>query len=670
MANCERNNGILGIDAGGTFTDLAFLCGEPLEIQAKVKTPTLHDDLIHTIESGMDLILRQVDREKIRAVNLATTLATNAIVEHKLRPMGLILVGYDAEAVEETRRQGVFGTDLVRLIGGGHDPRGNERAPLDEEGLERAILELEGQVEALAVSGYFSVRNTDHELRAKAMAQKLLPGVQVTCGHELASDLDAIKRATTASLNAGLIPIVMELLRSVEQVCAARGIQAPITVVRGDGSLVSAQWASEHPIEMVLSGPASSACGACFLAGAKEMGRASWAADIGGTTTDIIHLDRRGKPSISPQGASVGGHRTLVKAIDIQTFGLGGDSRVRFDRERRLTIGPRRVQPLCAAAVEYPGISAELERLLKNGGGHEPLFVFPGRRSPVAASGFERRVLEQLAGGPRSAESLLAEESRTVICRAELEEMETRGLVSFAGFTPTDALHVLGVLDRWDGCASELGARLLSLDPEETPKDLSERVRSLAVEMIALQIFRKGLALAGREIRPDGEEEHLLEMALSPKCGEDQVRLRLELGAALIGVGAPAWAFMGEVGKLVGETTLLPEGAEVAGAVGAAVGSFSLDYVVLISPLAMGGVSVHHPLGVRDYSDLETAVEDTRASMLPWIVDRAKKAGAVRPKVDFSRQDDVAWVAGGSRRVYLRTQLFFTVSDEGGEDDE
>ena len=84
MANCERNNGILGIDAGGTFTDLAFLCGEPLEIQAKVKTPTLHDDLIHTIESGMDLILRQVDREKIRAVNLATTLATNAIVEHKL----------------------------------------------------------------------------------------------------------------------------------------------------------------------------------------------------------------------------------------------------------------------------------------------------------------------------------------------------------------------------------------------------------------------------------------------------------------------------------------------------------------------------------------------------------------------------------------------------------
>lgn len=662
MAVCESQTGILGIDAGGTFTDLAFLSGEPLRVTAKTKTPTLHEDLIRTIESGVDLILEQVDREAIRAVNLATTLATNAIVENKLRPMGLILIGYDRDTVEAARRRDAFSTDLVYLVDGGHDARGNQRMPLDEPALEAALRDMEGRVEAVAISGYFSVRNTSHELRARTMAQSLLPGVHVTCGHELASDLDAVKRATTAALNAGLIPIVMELLRSVEQVCLRRGIRAPITVVRGDGSLVGADWAAVHPIEMVLSGPAASACGACFLAGAAEMGRPSWAVDTGGTTTDIISLDRTGKPAVSPEGASVGRHRTLVRAIDIETFGLGGDSRVRFDRDRRLTLGPRRVRPLCVTALEYPEIREEMERILKAEKPCEPLFVFPGRTADTA-SAFERRVLDRLARGVHAAVRLLEDERRT--CLVELEEMERRGLVTFSGFTPTDALHILGLLEKWDGRASELGARLLALEPAQTPQILAEMVRDRAVEEMSFQVFRKSLGIQGYDLRPDSEGAALVRMALRD-TGEGS-RLRPELNAALIGVGAPTWALIHRAGERLGERALQPEHADVAGAVGAAVGSFSLNYAVLIHPLSRGGVRVHHPLGVRDYESLERAVEDTQTSMLPWIRERARKAGAVCPSVSVSRKDDEAWVAGGTQRIYLRTQLFFTVSDEGGK---
>ena len=659
--------GILGIDAGGTFTDLAFMSGEPLAISARVKTPTLHDNLIETITSGVDLILRQVDRGRIRAVNLATTLATNAIVENKLRPMGLILIGYDADSVEAAKQKGEFGTDLVYQIAGGHDARGNELAPLDEATLRQALEQLGPEAEALAISGYFSVRNTKHELRAREIAQEMLPRLHITCGHELVSDLNAIKRATTASLNAGLIPIVMELLRSVEQVCQERGINAPITVVRGDGSLVSAAWAAQHPIEMVLSGPAGSACGACFLAGASQHGRSSWAVDIGGTTTDIINLDQEGKPALNPEGATVGRHKTLVKAIDIYTFGLGGDSRACYNRERRLTLGPRRVRPLCVAALEHPSLITEMEQYLTLDKACEPLFVFPGRRRPAYLSTFENSILDKLADGPHLAANLLEGAGTGNMSQIELEEMETRGLVTFAGFTPTDALHIHGRLDKWSAAASRLGARLLTLDRSLPPEDMATAVEELAVRKIAFQVFRKGLTMQGRSIKEDGELEKLIWDTLAthndPPAGP---RVMLALNAALIGVGAPAWAFMGQAGRLLQEDTLLPEGAEVAGAVGAAVGSFSLNYAVLINPLPTGEFRVHHPLGMRDYDDLQTAVDETYRSMLPWIIDRAKRAGAHDPQVEFRRQDDEAWIAGGTRKVYLRTQLFFTVND-GGE---
>lgn len=664
MANTHCDSGILGIDAGGTFADLAFLSGKPLQVAAKAKTPTLHEDLIHTIAQGMDLILRQVDRDRIRTVNLATTLATNAIVEDKLRPAGLILIGYDS--VEPAGRRGEFGTQLVYRVGGGHDARGNEAAPLDEAALEQAARELAPRVESLAISGYFSVRNTSHELRAREIVQRLLPQVPITCGHELATDLDAVKRATTAALNAGLIPIVMGLLHSVEQVCASRGIHAPITVVRGDGSLVSAEWAARHPIEMVLSGPASSACGACYLAGAANAERPSWAVDIGGTTTDIIGLDRTGRPAISAEGALVGRHRTLVKAIDIDTFGLGGDSRTRFDRERRLVLGPRRIRPLCVAALEYPEMLGEMERLLKLERACEPLFVFPGPRMVPAMSGFETRVFNKLSRGPCSVAALLEEEPRANSCQQELENLAALGRISFSGFTPTDALHILGSLDRWDGRASRLGARLMSLESRQTPEELARAVCGEAVRMMALQVFRKSLVAQNHSLRHGGTWEALLAWALErEEEREAGSRLRLELNAALIGVGAPSWAFIGQAGELLGERAILPEHAEVAGAVGAAVGSFSLNYAVLIRPLPRGGVRVHHPLGVRDYKDLETAVSQTKASMLPWIRERARKAGAADPQVSCDRRDDEAWVTGGSRKVYLRTQLFFTVSDEG-----
>ena len=110
MDNTRLDQGILGIDAGGTFTDLAFISGTELDVEAWAKTPTRHNDLLSTIEDGLKEILEKIEPERIKGVNLATTLATNAIVENKIRPTGLILIGYDADQVETALKLNKFGT--------------------------------------------------------------------------------------------------------------------------------------------------------------------------------------------------------------------------------------------------------------------------------------------------------------------------------------------------------------------------------------------------------------------------------------------------------------------------------------------------------------------------------------------------------------------------------
>lgn len=294
--------GILGIDAGGTFTDLAFLDGDDYTMLAKAKTPTMHHDLAGTVENGLLMILEQVEPSCIRSFNLATTLATNAIVEDRLHPSALLLIGYENETVSSAPEDALSRARHVISVQGGHDNRGNELAPLDENSLRVKLSALPSDIESLAISGFFSVRNAAHELRAAEIAGELRPDLYISYGHDLSTDLNAVKRATTTLLNAGLIPVIMDLLDSVEKVCRRNDINVPVTVVRGDGSIVGSDWARMHPVEMILSGPAASACGGHFLASGRDTGRSSWVVDIGGTTTDIINLGPDGKPVVLREG--------------------------------------------------------------------------------------------------------------------------------------------------------------------------------------------------------------------------------------------------------------------------------------------------------------------------------------------------------------------------------
>ena len=657
--------GILGIDAGGTFTDLAFWGEKDGAVVASAKTRTMHSDLAGTIRNGLEIILKEVKPEQIKAFNLATTLATNAIVENKLRPGALFLIGYDRDIADKYCREKKFGTDLVYMIDGGHDPKGNEAAVFGEEAFRDSCDKMPPYVETAAVSSFFSVRNPSHELRARDILHEKRPDIHVTCGHELASELDALKRATTAALNAGLIPIVMELLDSVESVCAFFGIHVPIMIVRSDGSLVSMEWARVHPIETILSGPAASSIGACYLAGAANFSRGSCVFDIGGTTTDIIYLDGRGRPMLGTEGTTVGGHKTLIKSIDIYTFGLGGDSRVRFSKEGKLLIGPRRVMSLCSAAADEPRVVGCLEGMIADGNCREPIVVFKGERG-FPSGKFEERIFEALSEGPSTVNRLMKNERMSNMGVIQLEEMEERGLINYAGFTPTDALTAMGRLGKWYGRASELGALILAGGEEKSVAPLCDAVCRRVSLIAAENIFVKRLSEEGFDFNRNEGALALIDYALDSHDALSSSPLRLQLDRELIGVGAPAWAFIAGTADALSADSILPENAGVAGAVGSAVGTFFLRYAVLITPLAAeGGYRAHLPFGIKDYEFIDNAVSDTINTIVPWIKSRAMDAGAKNPTVTYKREDTEATIAGGIRKIHLSTHIFFDVSDNG-----
>src|SRR6185312_13502777 len=158
---------------------------------------------------------------------------------------------------------------------------------------------------------------------------------------ELSSSLDAPRRALTAALNARLISRISLLIEAVGRAMASLRIVCPLMIVKGDGTLALAETVAKRPIETVLSGPAASLVGARWLSGLGHF----IMSDMGGTTTDLGVL-QDGRPRVTEEGAEVGGWRTMVKAIDVRTIGLGGDSEIGLGPNGMLSVGPQRIVPV------------------------------------------------------------------------------------------------------------------------------------------------------------------------------------------------------------------------------------------------------------------------------------------------------------------------------------
>lgn len=644
---------LLGIDTGGTYTDAVLLDDETDTIIAKAKALTTRPDLSIGIGAAMDAVLREsgVVPSSVAMVSLSTTLATNALVEGHGGRVALVFIGFEEEELGKADLADALGDDPVIYVAGGHMHSAAEVTAFGKDDLLNGLETLSGNVTGVAIASRFATRNPAHEIAARDIIRDRL-GVPVTCSHELSHALGGPKRALTAVLNARLVGLIDHLITATEAHMAARNIDARFVVVRGDGALVSAALARERPIETILSGPAASIAGAQWLTGEKD----ALVSDIGGTTTDVCLL-KDGLPKIDPQGAKVGKYRTMVEAVAMRTFGLGGDSEVHLadGLEAELTLGPRRVMPVSLLALDHGAlVHGALDRAMSLEAPPEEstrFVVAQFQELPPDLDAREAAVAARLMNGPlRWADAVLSRVEEPALGR-----LIKSGLVMIAGVTPSDASHALSRMADWDGAAAKKaltvfawrrvgsGDRLAS-----GPENLAQKIIDQLTEQTSLAVLETAFAEEGWA-DPSVLARHTL-MTAGRRKHSNVVRIDAGLALPVIGLGASARSYYGAVGTALGCETILPKDGGVANAIGAVVGQVAIHAEGSVISAGDGGFQVHLPDGPVQFSNKDDALTKLRETLTKQATVQASASGV--EEVRITEQLDV-------RKAEIETKTMF-----------
>ncbi|MEW6518986.1 MAG: hydantoinase/oxoprolinase family protein [Thermodesulfobacteriota bacterium] len=540
----DNKSYIIGIDTGGTFTDAVMIRRPDNQVMQVSKYPTTH----HNLSLGISKCLQQlfsrskVQPAEVELVAVSTTLATNAVVEGKGAEVGLIVAG-----PAKHFNLPVLSTSYVR---GGHNHLGEELEPLDMEALVAAVMRFKTHVDTYAVCSAMSIVNPTHEM-VMEKAISLIDPKPVFCSHQV-SDRSGIKeRAATSVINARLMPVMQEFLIGMQDSLTSQGIAGKVYIIRGDAQPMPISDTHKKAAATVASGPAATAWYGLSFSPAPD----ALIVDVGGTTTDIT-LIKEGRPVIDMEGSRIGEWLTHVDAVKMSTVGAGGDSHASVSERGTLTVGPVRVQPLAMsdrtpAPAEWIG-KGLLDRCVMA----EPDI------SPEDAQ--QDKVLAYLLQHGPSTPQVLKEQldMAEITLVSHLKELCKLQLIVETGFTPTDALHVLGQL--------ELGNRQHALQGAE---------RLAAALGIDAEAFCRQV-LAGVEQRI---EDAILDHILKIETGKTMTGffphyrqsglfdLRFSAKVPIVGIGAAARYLLPGVAARLETQVFFPEYYEVGNALGAAL---------------------------------------------------------------------------------------------------
>jgi len=653
----------LGIDTGGTYTD-AVLWSETRGIVAKAKSLTTRHDLAEGISGAVDAVVRQalVEPGEIKLVSMSTTLATNAVVEGQGGRVALVMIGFDqADFVRDGLSQAV-GSEPVIFCPGGHDVHGNP-GKLVLDTLASELPTLEAKVTGVAVASYFAIRNPEHEIAARDMirAHTRLP---VTCSHELSSKLGGPRRALTTLLNARLVSMIDRLINATQGFLEKRGILAPLMVVRGDGALVTAEFARARPIETILSGPAASLVGARHMTGLDD----AVASDIGGTTTDIAVLDG-GRLRLDPDGATVGGMRTMVEAVAMHTFGLGGDSEVSLNERSLisdLVLGPRRLMPLALAGVKHGDIiHRELNRQLLSANpsrldGRFALRTGVPDSLAVGLTVTERRLYAAISDIPIVLDDLVVSTSQI----ATINRLVVRGLVHIVGLTPSDAAHALGRQGNWDAIVARMGAELFARKRNGEGRRIAENGTALSEAVLQAITRRSAEAILETVFSEDDLDgsacvvHPLVQRAVGRNGG--MAGLAIALDRPVIGLGASASLHYAGLSSLLGNECILAEHADVANALGSVVGQVQMSVEARVSQPEIGLFRLNSGTRIDDYETEDEAMAAAESHIGVIAARLAARAGTDQARIDIVQDIKVATIDG--ERSFIEATLLATAT--------
>ena len=656
----------LGFDTGGTYTDAVLMDMSSNKVLQKSKALTTRDDL----SIGVRNTLVNFDKgllEKVEMVSLSSTLATNSIVEGKGCRVGLICVGEEFEMS--------IPVDVHITVQGGHDLNGNEMSELDEAAAREFMASIKDRVDGLAINSYLSVRNPDHELRLKRIAKEVLD-IPVVCGHELSSSLGYHERTVTSVMNSRLIPIIKDLMDSVKKVMKEHEINAPLMIVKGDGSIMSERVALERPIETILSGPAASLIGAKMLTGEND----AIVMDMGGTTTDIGVL-RNGYPRLEKEGAMIGNRRTRVMAAEIATSGIGGDSRIVVNGNKFM-LESLRVVPLCIAATLWPQLLPRLETISNMGSRFSPesmdvknivqdteFFVKLKELKHVSLSNEDRALLEMISKEPFSLKEAGAKLGFHPFS-FNVSRMEELGMVQRIGLTPTDLLHAEGSYVEYNKRASEYAIKHQSKKMDMSEKEFIEFAKGKVIDKLSEVLLRKLFFEEIGTFHVDKVGHSLMWMAISGRDGLD-FSCKIKLNKPLIGIGAPVSAWFPQVVEKFDTELLLPEHSEVGNAVGAVTGSIIESMEILLKPSTGQGTMedpsciLFAPYGRFEFDKISEAEIFAVGEGSKLVKEKAQKAGADHVEVRSDKVERKVGLGGKGYEGRILLEIVLTVTAVG-----
>ncbi|PYN37085.1 MAG: methylhydantoinase [Candidatus Rokuibacteriota bacterium] len=351
----------LGVDIGGTFTDLVLI-DEATGRTRVGKVLTNPKDVAHDVEEGIHALLDEagVRPDEIRAVVHGTTLATNALIERKGARTALLTTEGFRDALEIGREGRYDMYDLFidpppplvprhlrrevpeRLLADGSISRA-----LDEGAARRALAELAREgVEALAICLVHAYVNPVHERRLAELARDAQPGLVVSCSSEVVPEIREYERASTTCANVYVAPLMARYLEDLERRLAGLGIPGQLYVMQSSGGIALPPLARRLPVRLVESGPAAGALAAAEAARGRDEPRLL-SFDMGGTTAKACVIDdgvplvgREFEVARADRFKKGSGLPIRVPVIELIEIGAGGGSIARVDRMGLLKVGP------------------------------------------------------------------------------------------------------------------------------------------------------------------------------------------------------------------------------------------------------------------------------------------------------------------------------------------
>jgi N-methylhydantoinase A len=345
----------LGVDVGGTFTDL-LLFNDADGQSWRFKTPSTPQDSSEGVITGVRAIcaLAGIEPSAVGVFLHGTTVATNAVLEGKGARVGLVVTEGYRQMMQIARSLVPGGLaawiiwpkpepmarleDTVEVLGR-LDALGRELRPLVDSDIRTQLRKLQSQgIEALTISLMNAYVDGRHETRVAQIAAEMLPGMPVSLSHVVLPEMQEYERTLTTVANAAVRPIVGRYVSNLRQRLRDLGMKGRIALLRSDGGLMSSEAAETQPVSLLMSGPAGGVTGALWVArhaGLKNI----LTLDVGGTSTDVALIEH-GEPRLV-RTTQVGHLTVRVSALDVKTVGAGGGSIAKIpELTKALRVGP------------------------------------------------------------------------------------------------------------------------------------------------------------------------------------------------------------------------------------------------------------------------------------------------------------------------------------------